>query len=460
MIATKSSLTGKFLGWHTWMLLGYALLGRGFSYIGVAPLYMGELTLVFGFVALLFNRSSSHFFNVLLPNLLKVPAASILLVFMGWCLACTIPYVALYNIDAIRDAATWYYALFAFIIALFLINKPQYFYLLLARYKTFVIVFLLLTPVFWTITSLNILPALPGAKAAIIESKIADIMVHMAGCLAFAVSFQLPQVTLLSALFLMDMAVVGSATNRSGAVAFVIASVVIMCLYPRSKKIWVVIGAIVLALGLVAVFLPDVVEQASRKFASIISSEGNTVRDQGTKEWRLKWWTKIINYTFNGEYFWTGRGFGINLATADGFDPYQDGNLRSPHNGHMTILARAGVPGFLLWIALQGSWAIGMLAFYLKSLLNNQKAWASLFISLLIYWMAFMITTNFEVIIEGPTGGIWIWTIYGVGLAAQWVYPRMPNLFDADAPPPDWATSDMPEYADPATAYQPIEDVN
>jgi O-Antigen ligase len=460
MIATKSSLTGKFLGWHTWMLLGYALLGRGFSYVGLAPLYMGELTLIFGFVALLFNRSSGHFFNVLLPNLLKVPAASILLVFMAWCLACTIPYVALYNIDAIRDAATWYYASFAFIIALFLINQPQYFYLILSRYKTFIIIFLLLTPLFWVITNLNILPSLPGAKAAIIESKIADIMVHMAGCLAFAVSFQLPQVTLLSALFLMDMVVVGSATNRSGAVAFVITSIVVMCLYPRSKKIWVVIGAIVLAIGLVAVFLPDVVEQASRKFASIISSEGSSVRDQGTKEWRLKWWTKIINYTFHGEYFWTGRGFGINLATADGFDPYQDGNLRSPHNGHMTILARTGVPGFMLWIAVHGSWAIGMLAFYLKSLLNHRKAWASLFISLLIYWMAFMITTNFEVIIEGPTGGIWIWTIFGVGLAAQWVYPRMPELFDADAPAPDWAASDMPEYAEPATAYQTIDDVN
>jgi O-antigen ligase len=307
------------------------------------------------------------------------------------------------------------------------------------------------------ITSLNILPSLPGAKAAIIESKIADIMVHMAGCLAFAVSFQLPQVVLISSLFLMNIAVVGSATNRSGGVAFAIATVIVLCLYPRSKKVWVVFLAIAIAVGLVVAFLPDVVEPIVRKFGSIISSEGSSVRDQGTKEWRLKWWTKIINYTFNGEYFWTGRGFGINLATADGFDPYQDGNLRSPHNGHMTILARTGVPGFLLWIALHGSWAIGMLALYVKSLVNHRKAWSSLFISLLIYWMAFMITTNFEVIIEGPTGGIWIWTIYGIGLAAQWVYPRMPELFDADAPEPDWAA---PEYGDPATAYQPIDEIN
>lgn len=456
MIATKSSLTGKFLGWHTWMLLGYAILGRGFSYIGIAPLYMGELTLIFGFLALLFNRSSSHFFNVLLPNLLRVPAALILLIFIGWCISCTIPYIPLYNLDALRDSATWYYSLFAFIIALFLINKPQYFYLLIARYKTFIIIFLCLTPFLWGLTNLNILPKLPGAKAAIIESKIADIMVHLAGCLAFAVSFRLQQVGLISLLFLMNIAAVGYGTNRSGAVAFMLSSVIIMCLYPRSKKIWVVLSAIAVAIGLVVLFYPDVVEPLFRKLASIISSEGSSERDQGTKEWRLRWWNKIIDYTFNGPYFWTGRGFGINLATVDGFDPYQDGALRSPHNGHMTILARTGVPGFCLWIALHASWAIGILAFYIKSLLNHQKAWASLLICLLIYWMAFMITTNFEVIIEGPTGGIWIWTIYGVGLAAQWLYPRMPELFD---PEPEAVWPDpAPAYTEESAAYGPLDE--
>jgi O-antigen ligase len=434
MIATKSSLTGKFLGWHTWVLLGYALLGRGFSYIGVAPLYVGEVTLMYGFLALIFNRSTAYFFNDRLLNLLRVPAALILVVFIGWCLIfCTLPYIPIYNLDAIRDSATWYYSLFALIVALFLINQPQHFYLLLSRYRQFILVFLCLTPVLWLITNLNIAPVLPGAKAAIVESKIADVMVHLSGCLAFAVSFRLPQVWLLSGLFLVNIAAVGYGTNRSGAVAFTIAASLIMLFYPRSKKVWAVLGAIVLALGLVLTFYPDAVEPFLRKLGSIISSEGSSARDQGTKEWRLRWWTKIIDYTFHGQYFWTGRGFGINLATADGFDPFNDGNLRSPHNGHMSILARTGVPGFCLWIALHVSWVAGLVAFYVKSLLKQQKVWSSLFIFLIIYWMSFMITTSFEVIIEGPTGGIWIWTIYGVGLAAQWLYPRMPELLDAKA---------------------------
>jgi O-antigen ligase len=431
----KSGLTGRFLSWQTWMLMGYALLGRGFSYFGVAPLYMGEISLIFGFLALLFNRSTRHFFNDLLPNLLRVPAAAILLLFIGWCIACTIPYIPVYSLDAIRDSATWYYSLFAILIALFLLHKPEHLYLLLSRYRTFVIIFLALTPFLWVITGLKIMPTLPGAKAAILESKIADIMVHLAGCLAFAVSFRLQQVGLIGFLFLLNLAAVGSGTNRSGAVAFTIAALIVVVLYPRSKKVWLVIGAIGVALLVILTFYPETVAPFFSKLSSIISSEGSSARDEGTKEWRLLWWNKIINYTFHGQYFWTGRGFGINLATVDGFDPFQDGALRSPHNGHMTILARTGVPGFMLWIGMHASWFLGCLAFYVKSLTQGQKAWSSLFLFLMIYWMAFMITTTFEVIIEGPTGGLWIWTVFGVGMAAQWLYPRMPELLDGEPEP-------------------------
>ena len=40
---------------------------------------------------------------------------------------------------------------------------------------------------------------------------------------------------------------------------------------------------------------------------------------EGTKQWRLNWWDIIISDTIYGSNFWTGRGFGINLAEADGF---------------------------------------------------------------------------------------------------------------------------------------------
>ena len=38
----------------------------------------------------------------------------------------------------------------------------------------------------------------------------------------------------------------------------------------------------------------------------------------------------------------------------DGFQCDSDGLLRNPHNGHLTMLARSGVPGLLLWILARG----------------------------------------------------------------------------------------------------------
>ena len=39
------------------LLLGYALMGKGFAYIGVAPLYVGEATMIYGLVALIASEN-------------------------------------------------------------------------------------------------------------------------------------------------------------------------------------------------------------------------------------------------------------------------------------------------------------------------------------------------------------------------------------------------------------------
>ena len=79
----------------------------------------------------------------------------------------------------------------------------------------------------------------------------------------------------------------------------------------------------------------------------------------GTREWRLRWWGTIQDDTIHGPYFWTGNGFGLNLAISDGFLLGEAGggsSLRSPHTGHLTILARAGVPGIVLGMSTLAAW--------------------------------------------------------------------------------------------------------
>jgi O-antigen ligase len=111
----------------------------------------------------------------------------------------------------------------------------------------------------------------------------------------------------------------------------------------------------------------------------------------------------------------------VNLATADGFRS-ESGLLRSPHNVHMTILARSGVIGLALWLLLQGAWLAQVLRRRLRARRARHSQWAAMFLALAAYWVAFMVNASFDVFLEGPMGGVWFWVVFGFGLAAVRVY--------------------------------------
>jgi O-antigen ligase len=144
----------------------------------------------------------------------------------------------------------------------------------------------------------------------------------------------------------------------------------------------------------------------------------------GTKQWRLDWWNMIIKDTLFGPNFWTGRGFGLNLADADGFRPDKNAlfPLRSPHNVHITILARAGVPGMVLWELLLVSWFSLLASAMLRALRLEQRAWAGLFVFVGCYGMAAIIYGSFDPALEGPMQGIWFWCVFGLGVGSLMVY--------------------------------------
>ena len=144
----------------------------------------------------------------------------------------------------------------------------------------------------------------------------------------------------------------------------------------------------------------------------------------GTRAFRLAWWGKIVDYTVFGPYFWSGKGFGVNLADDDGFQPTADGSLRAPHNSHMTALARMGVPGFVLWLLLQGAFSIGLLRSTLAHRRTGDTKVAAVGAWILVYWAATMVNTSFDPYLEGPQGGIWFWTLFGLGLAIIRLTPR------------------------------------
>jgi hypothetical protein len=438
----KPSVGDRYLGWLTWVLLGYALLGRGFAYLGVGPIYIGEITLFFGLVIWSLNRFS---FEVL-----RLLPACFLAAFMFWNLTRSLPYLSEYGIATLRDAASWGYGFFAFIVATLLIARPERLRLLLDRFRKFVVIFAVVAPVAWLLELLysDAIPRLPGSPGGIVDVKAGDLLVHLTGAAAFLISGLAGASSLLS-LFLAVMLCVNfplmAFWNRGGMLAFLLAVALASLLSPFKAKALYMLA--VFALAFFVLFATDAkiqlsglssddvelsAEQLVMNLQSVVSANSaNAGRLESTKQWRLEWWGKIVSYTFRGDYFWTGKGYGINLADDDDFHPKRiedDTPLRSPHSIHMMFLARSGVPGLAFWLLVQATWALGMLIGHLRSRDRGDRRWAGLFLFLLAYWVAFMINASFDVFVEGPMGGIWLWTVYGVGLGAMWIYRRYPEV--------------------------------
>lgn len=157
-------------------------------------------------------------------------------------------------------------------------------------------------------------------------------------------------------------------------------------------------------------------EQIVKNLGSIGEGGGGAGLDD-TRTWRLQWWNTIVDYTVHGPYFWTGKGYGINLTYDDGVVTDPDDPSRDPHNGHLTVLARSGVPGLVLWTVLQITFALNMLTGFIRARRAGQGTRASLFAWVLAYWLACLVNASFDVYLEGPQGGIWFWCIFGYGMA-------------------------------------------
>ena len=101
-----------------WALLaGYAIVGKPFAYIGVPPVYVGEIVFALGIVAFLNSKCAVAAFATL-PSLL-------LGVLVGWTILRTLPYLGEFGVDALRDSVIVVYGGFALIIVALLLERPE-----------------------------------------------------------------------------------------------------------------------------------------------------------------------------------------------------------------------------------------------------------------------------------------------------------------------------------------------
>ncbi|HEY1629214.1 MAG TPA: O-antigen ligase family protein, partial [Tepidisphaeraceae bacterium] len=354
------------------------------------------------------------------------------------------------------------------VLASLIVTQPSRLPKLLEYYRTFTKVFLICIPLVFIIFRYfrAVLPQWPGVGTPILQVKEGDVLVHLAGILAFWMADPKRSVRWGWAFLLtLDMAMMG-VIDRAGLVAFGGVMIICMLAKPFHGAAWRTIA--MLCCGAMMLFVSQInIEVPGGKGRNIsweqfvdsgksIFGQGGSSGDESNKEWRLNWWRTIIGYTFDGPYFWTGKGFGVNLADEDGFQVNADKSLRSPHSVHMTILARMGVPGLACWAVMHFVWLFSIGETYLRSRRRGQERWAGVMLFLFAYYIAFMINGSFDVFIEGPMGGIWFWSIYGTGVGALWCWRYCPEILADEPdmhPPMQGETIQLPRLTRPLAAH-------
>jgi hypothetical protein len=403
------------------LLVGYALFGRGVAYVGTGSLFIGEAVLFLGVLAFLLNIGRAR----------VGPLQLLLVAFVALGLMQTIPYLGSYGLVALRDGVVWGYALFALAVATTF--DRRWLEPLVGAYRWLIPAFLLWIPI---ATALDIgfrdsLPTWPGAPVPFVTVKQGDFAVQLAGIAAFILAGlhaerrgRIPTGIIWALLFL-DLAIVG-AVSRGGLLAAAVGMAGALLFVRSAQRLLTATGIALAGFILLYTLNPTIdvgssqgrtlsFNQLVANVASVIleSDSGNL---QGTKEWRLAWWERIVDYTVDGPYFWTGKGFGINLADDDGFQVLADRSLRAPHNGHIAILARGGVPLLALWILIQAAFGVGLLRAARRARAAGQPTLVRLAAWVFAFWSAALVNMTFDVYLEGPQGGIWFWSAIGIGL--------------------------------------------
>ncbi|MGC2659185.1 MAG: O-antigen ligase family protein [Bryobacteraceae bacterium] len=437
------------------LLAAYAVGGHLTAYIGVRPFYIGEIALFCGLIsfAIGLRRNKSR-------RIFLTPCSVLLILFMILGAIRTFPYVGQYGIAALRDAVVWIYGAFAFIMGGLLLRDETRLGLILVYFRRFSKFYIAIGSFLWVyITFLQFrVPIFLMGRAPRYE----EVLIWMGAVTALVFSKVFNYSPVWAVLLCLDVILLFP-QNRAGFVAYL--SVLLLCwiVNPVSRKFWLLASVGALIVGFMAILDVHIttgrrdlsVSQLTTDVESVFDSQSQSTDEQSTKKWRIEWWTKIVDYTIFGDYFWTGKGFGINLATDDHFqvDPRFQ-TVRSPHSGHMGILAREGVPGFVLWIALNLLWVFSLSSRLLHAKLRSRKHWSALILVVMSFWLASLVVISFGVELEGPMVGIPFWTNYGIGLAIIYIYHRRPYLLDPPPAQPTWRHAIIPNAATYNTGVQ------
>ena len=427
------------------------------------PLFIGEVTLGLGLVALATTRGARPR-GALWTMLGVVIAWAAIRVGLG---------LGTWELDAARDGMLVFYALFAIVAAGLVLDRPERLRTLISRFGVVVWGLVLVgAPVHFVNRLTDAIPEWPWAEVEMLQTKSGDLLVLLAAAVVYlAARFKKPRPALLVGMIAATLGLM--VTSRGGMLGFVLGLGLAWAWRPASVRFGrfayvtaavLLVGAAVGSTG-VSVYGDSRDLSVGQLVENVLSLGGQSQNSalEGTAEWRLEWWGDIVGYTFGGEHFAAGKGFGVNLASDDGYQVTEDESLRSPHNSHLTVLARGGVPMFLVWLAIQAAWFVAVARSVRAAKRDGLDAWAAFYAVCGAIWLGGHVNASFDVYLEGPMGAVWFWTAFGLALAGTQLQRTHPQLLDglipdrsASVAPRAWAwTPDTPPEPAPLAPPRP-----
>jgi hypothetical protein len=372
---------------------------------------MAEITMLTGIFILFINRKQ---FEIALEAKQIIVAFLIFISFL-FILAGVFRYSLL---NVLRDSLAFQYAWFA-IILYFFKNEHEFIWEKIIQIYKWVPLVLLLNTFLFYFVFLNLPPINIFGNENIIIYKNGDKAVHLlvSTILMFLYAHTYSKKWLIINTVLISInLIVLFALSRSGTVSYILA---LFCFFIFSKekilndtlsKLLKFVPIIILV-GIGIFITLDIqgdsqgrtisFSQITDNFSSLVSSDiDGSLSDN--KVWRLVWWAKLVNESFTLQHFFVGKGLGMSLAGNDLYNP--DEALRSPHNFHLTILARFGYIVFIAWLY----WLISIF----KPLFTRKLAGKPLALTAIL--LAFVINGSFDVFFEGPMGAFPFWTFVGL----------------------------------------------
>jgi hypothetical protein len=417
------------------LLGGYLFFSKSFAYLHVpgTPVFVGEIILGIGIFEVLGIPSPwRHLLS-------RAPVLKLLLAFLGVCSIRLFFDYPKYGMEAVRDFSIGYYGLFALLTAAAAVCEPTFVPRLLGWYRRVLPTFLIWAPVAIVLSTLDALSGIvvPGTTTGINSFKVGDFGVQIALAVAFlwldgpwprGVHRRSPsRIVALSIVGLVGLFV--CLTQSRGGFLAGAATLLVVALYlPSGKRLRLTLplvgalAAIALVASMLNVRLPSPgrevsLQQVSANITSIVQRDSSE-QLRGTVQWREELWHRLRDDMLRSGAWRTGLGFGSVLGERYGVsDPSDPQPLRSVHNSHLTIFARAGAVGLGVWALLWLVWSFYLIRWIRRRPGGVGDPDGAIAVWLLAGALGFLVNAYFDPSLEGPQACIWLYVLVGIGAA-------------------------------------------